>query len=586
VAIDREATLKNAEKFLRVGRLDAAIAEYLRVVDDQPGDWNSANTLGDLYMRAGRPGQAVPLYSRVANHLLAEGFYPKAAALFRKILKITPDDEDTQLRLAEISARQGLLADAKLYYSTIERRRRQQGNTTGADEIVVRLGTLDPEDLDARQAAARASERSGQLVEAARQYRDLYDEFLRTGRKADADNALRDCVRCDPAQRRPSLLPLARIELREGRLAQARALLDEHVATGAHAHGALLDLAEEMGGDSPEAAAQCGEVVADALVAVGDFGAAAAALQQLSATAPTNVTILLKLVEVCVDGGLEEATFDAQAQLADAYLTMGSAIEARVIAEDLVERQPDNAAHIDRLRRALGALNVEDVEAAIAERTSAATQEEPVHVESVASDVANLTASAAVPPIHAEPSPTEEEPRPALPSVEIDLTGLLGDLQGQAAVPAAPVAPPHDLERVFSEIRAQVEAADPDAAGDHMDLARTYLEMGMRDEAIGSLEIAARSPRHRFAAASMIGEIYRDEGDLRAAIEWLERSVEAPAPDAERGRALLYDLGDLLETVGETARALAVFLELNADTPDYRDVSARVARLARVETEG
>jgi len=586
VAIDREATLKNAEKFLRVGRLDAAIAEYVRVVEDQPRDWNSANTLGDLYMRAGRPGQAVPLYSRVANHLLAEGFYPKAAALFRKILKITPDDDDTQLRLAEISARQGLLADAKLYYSTIEKRRRQQGNATGADEIVVRLGTLDPEDLDARLTAARASERSGQLVEAARQYRDLYDEFLKTNRQTDADHVLRDCVRCDPGQRRSSLLPLARIELREGRLAEARALLEEHAATGAHAHGALLDLARDIGGDSPEAAAQCVEVVADALVADGDFGAAAAALQQVSATAPSNVTILLKLVEICVDGGLEEATFDAQAQLADAYLTKGSAMEARVIAEDLVARQPDNAVHIDRLRRALRALSVEDVEAAIAERTSAAMQEEPGQFETAASAVPNLPASAALPPIHAEEPPVEEEPQPAPTSVEIDLTGLLGDLQGQAAAPAAPVTPPQDLERVFSDIRADVEAADPDAAGDHVDLARTYLEMGMRDEAIGSLKIAARSPRHRFAAASMIGGIYRDEGDLRAAIEWLERSLDAPAPDAERGRALLYDLGDLLETVGETARALAVFLELNADTPDYRDVSARVARLARVETEG
>jgi tetratricopeptide (TPR) repeat protein len=585
VAIDREATLKNAEKFLRVGRLDAAITEYVRVVEDQPRDWNSANTLGDLYMRAGRPGQAVPLYSRVANHLLAEGFYPKAAALFRKILKITPDDDDTQLRLAEISARQGLLADAKLYYSTIEKRRRLQGNATGADEIVVRLGTLDPEDLDARLTAARASERSGQLLEAARQYRDLYDEFLKTNRQTDADHALRDCVRCDPGQRRSSLLPLARIELREGRLAEARTLLEEHVAAGAHAHGALLDLAREIGGDSPEAAAQCVEVVADALVAAGDFGAAAAALQQVSAAAPSNVTILLKLVEICVDGGLEEATFDAQAQLADAYLTKGSAMEARVIAEDLVARQPDNAAHIDRLRRALRALRVEDVEAAIAERTSAATQEEPVH-ETAASAVPNLPEAAAVPPTHSEPPSVEEEPQPAPTSMEIDLTGLLGDLQGQAAAPAASVAPPPDLERVFSEIRADVEAVDPDAAGDHVDLARTYLDMGMRDEAIESLKIAARSPRHRFAAASMIGGIYRDEGDLRAAIEWLERSVDAPAPDAERGRALLYDLGDLLETVGETARALAVFLELNADTPDYRDVSARVARLARVETEG
>ena len=49
MAFDREDSLKKAEKLLRQGRLDAAIAEYQLVVEGQPRDWNTANTLGDLY---------------------------------------------------------------------------------------------------------------------------------------------------------------------------------------------------------------------------------------------------------------------------------------------------------------------------------------------------------------------------------------------------------------------------------------------------------------------------------------------------------------------------------------------------------
>jgi len=59
VALDREDTLKKADKLLRQGRLDAAIAEYLRVVEDQPRDWNTANTLGDLYVKAKQADMAV-----------------------------------------------------------------------------------------------------------------------------------------------------------------------------------------------------------------------------------------------------------------------------------------------------------------------------------------------------------------------------------------------------------------------------------------------------------------------------------------------------------------------------------------------
>jgi len=38
VALDRDDTLKKAEKLLRQGRLDAAIAEYVRVIEEQPRD--------------------------------------------------------------------------------------------------------------------------------------------------------------------------------------------------------------------------------------------------------------------------------------------------------------------------------------------------------------------------------------------------------------------------------------------------------------------------------------------------------------------------------------------------------------------
>ena len=68
MAIDREDTLKKAEKLLRQGKLDAAIAEYVKVVDEHPGDWATANTLGDLYVRAGQQNMAAAQYTRIGRH--------------------------------------------------------------------------------------------------------------------------------------------------------------------------------------------------------------------------------------------------------------------------------------------------------------------------------------------------------------------------------------------------------------------------------------------------------------------------------------------------------------------------------------
>ena len=147
MAIDRAEAVKKAEKLLRQGKLDLAIAEYQRMIEEQPRDWNIRNTLGDLYVRASQLQKAVAQYEHIADHLFTDGFFAKAAALYKKILKIKPDEESVQLHLADISAKQGLLADARGYLNAVANRRKQRGDTAGADEVIIRLGSLDPGDF-------------------------------------------------------------------------------------------------------------------------------------------------------------------------------------------------------------------------------------------------------------------------------------------------------------------------------------------------------------------------------------------------------------------------------------------------------
>jgi tetratricopeptide (TPR) repeat protein len=641
LAFDREETLKKAEKLLRQGRLDAAIAEYARVVDDQPRDWNTLNTLGDLYARAGQTDKAATMYARIADHLFHEGFYPRAAALYKKILKIKPDEESAQLTLGEISAKLGLLLDAKAYFSAIAERRRARNDRAGADEMVVRLGSLDPADVDARIAAARILEQQGDHVLASFRYRELHGDLLEKGRKAEALGALREAVRLNPddkegrielgrdavasgdfdsartyldretAGQDPSLLlALATIELRSGGVERGRELLGELLGIDRELRHPIVELAWTLAGSSADAAFVCVECAVDASLAANDYADAAGILQEFVARVPTQIPALLKLVEVCVDGGLEATMYETQAQLADAYLSAGQAGEARVIAEDLVAREPWERAHIDRFRKALVLLKVADPDALIAERLSG---QAPFMAKDPFADVGDESPAAPVDVIGEHAPLAPEPPRPAsVPVVgetasraqadavvatdkpkkpagvdEIDLTRLLGDLQGTPSMPPSSDPPPEreNLDEVFQDFRDEVSRhTGAEEAAQHLKLARTYLEMGMPDEAVGSLQTAARSPRYRFEAASTLGRLYRDQQDLPHAIEWLERAAEAPAPGVEDGRALLYDLGITLESARETARALAVFMELQADAGEYRDVSARVDRLSNVQT--
>ncbi len=132
--IDRDATLKQAEKLLRQGKLDGAIAEYVRLVEDQPRDWNTVNALGDLYVRAGELDRAVAQFTRIADHLFDEGFLPKAAALYKKALKARPTTTHTLLRLADFAAA-GLSADARVYLRQLAKPRRDRGDERGAARL-------------------------------------------------------------------------------------------------------------------------------------------------------------------------------------------------------------------------------------------------------------------------------------------------------------------------------------------------------------------------------------------------------------------------------------------------------------------
>lgn len=751
---DRDATLRKAQKLLRQGRLDLAVAEYRSVIDHQPSDWNTANTLGDLYVRAGQVDNAVAQYIRIADHLATEGFMPKAAALYKKILKIKPNEERALSQLGEIAGTQGLLADAKSAFATLAEQRRGRGDRHGAAEARIRLGDLEGVDFDARLVGARARVEIGDASGAANRLKELADDLQERGKEAAAVELLREAVELGPddleirsrlmrayaargdlvrarefattaselkeiaealfqngreddglgalaaaveldpadsgirahlakayiargdiAQARSVLSPevagsdpellwtLAEMELRDGNIEQGTRILRDILKTDPARRDTLVILGCSVAESNADAGFGCIEVAASEAIAVDEWGSAAAALNEFVNRVPNHIPALMRLVEICVDGGLEATMHSAQAQLADAYLSAGLGAEARVIAEDLVAREPWERANIERFRQALGLLGEADIDAIIADRLSGhtpftsmdflwsepaptpepAVEEPPPAPEPVTSAAQAVPATPAkeereIKPPAPTPAPREpvvvqaaaSRPEKAAPhrrepqadrdvfklgpnaldlnallqeseqatedrreapreAPEVDLSGVILDMKpGEAAAPG-PVQPASakNLAGVFKAMRDEtIHDSSPEVAEQHLKLAATYLEMGMQDDAVKAFQVAARSPRHRFQAAGQLARLFLDRGMSTQAIEWLERAAEAPAPDAESAHALLYDLATTLESLGESARALAVLLELQAEAGDYRDVADRLEHLTKVQMGG
>lgn len=687
---DREAALKAAEKALKLGKVDAAIAEYVKVVEAQPRDWNSANALGDLYVRGKQIEKGVQQYTRIADHLAEEGFYPKAAALYKKILKIKPDDEYSMLQSGDLAAKQGTLADAKQYFLQVAERRKARGDRKGAAEVAIKLGTLDPEDLDARLRAGQLAAEMGDTAVALREFREVASKLEQKDRHTDAlvplqlaydldssDAAIRgrlfaaylvtnpeaarkvadgigelkevaaafekagqgdaaldvlgEVANLDPsdleiraslalayvgrgdlekarsylsaetAGSNPALwLTLAEMELRAGRFPEGKAAVGQALSLDREQAQTAVVLGCRLAEANSEAGYQPIDAVADAALAEGDYTAAAVALHEFTTRVRSHLVALMRLVEICVDGDLEGTMYEAQAALADAYLDAGRAMEARIISEDLVAREPWNKTNIERFRRALVMLGEGDPDAIIADRLSG----DSPFMATEKMDLNDGVSFDTPPPPEPEPPPmapvvearaprVEAKPAPAADSasMEIDLTDLLAEPEPVAEAPAKALPlvppPPRSLDQVFRGMRDESNrASSEEAAAEQYRLALTYHEMGMVDDAIKALEAAARSPRQRFDSASMLGRLYLERKDTNYAIEWLERAAEAPAPTPDAGRALLYDLAKTLESIGEHSRALAVFVELESESGGYRDVAGQIERLSKVQARG
>ena len=460
--VDRDATVKKAEKLLKEGKLPAAIREYVGLVEERPDDWVSANALGDLYVKAGDMDRAVELFIRAADHLYKEGFYPRASAVFKKVLKIKDGNDHAIWHLADIAERHGLLLDARSYYARLIRDRRSRNDERGAVGCLVRLALFEDADAEAMTTAARALIPLGESKKAARLMLSAADDLTKHGRSSEALAILTEAAQLSPEDR----------EIRE-RLADVSGDGSEPATVSASA--------------SPTAQGEPVEVPAIALVAA-----------------------------------VSDAAIDHAASGVDAVIPAAA--------------------------NAGPALDVPDeVTAAVAEFA-----EEGTIVLSPGEDMGAVLA--------------EIE---ALPDPEL-----------------AELAEPRDLESIFEELRAKVARDQETKAREQYDRALRHLEEGKPDEAVANLEEAARTPTVRFEAASRLARILVARGDLPAAVEWMERAVEAPPPTPEEGFALLYELADALGRLGETARALAVLMEIEADSAGYRDVRERIALLSQAQAGG
>ena len=186
MAIQREQVVQTAEKYVSRGKIEPAIREYRKLLADNPNDINTLNRIGDLYARIQRIDEAVDFFTQIAEQYADEGFFVKAIAIYKKIIKLDPTRLEVYEKLAELYHRQGLVNEARTQYQVLADYYQKHDNAASAIAIYQKMADLEPNNPSYHVKLAEIYQ-SQQLIEKAmNEYRVIAEMMIAHGRAQDA----------------------------------------------------------------------------------------------------------------------------------------------------------------------------------------------------------------------------------------------------------------------------------------------------------------------------------------------------------------------------------------------------------------
>ncbi|HEX9186711.1 MAG TPA: tetratricopeptide repeat protein, partial [Vicinamibacteria bacterium] len=382
--INQVKARQDADAAEKAGRFDKAVEVLSQVVKENPRDWNTVNRIGDLYAKLNNLKAANEQYVKVAKYFADDGFYLKAIAVWKKVLRNDPSMIEGNKELGELYARQGLVAEAKQTLSLVIDEYVKRNRIREAGDALRKMAEVDPSDVKVRIRLAELYAREGHQEKAAGEYVAIADELVKKGHLAEAAQLVEKALRSGP--RGPRLLAAAaRVNLVQKDFARAIEHLEEARRASPADREVSLRLAEAfLGSRRPEEARrvlegllqrdpadqdarqQLGHVYlvegrpdeafdqvlpsVERLVERRQIDRAAALLQQIVQRHPAHVRTLAKLVELYRQSRNDMLVAQTYSQMVEAHLAGGRLDLAASIVEILVQLEPHNDQHRSKLR--------------------------------------------------------------------------------------------------------------------------------------------------------------------------------------------------------------------------------------------
>jgi tetratricopeptide (TPR) repeat protein len=384
MALNKAKVLKSAEKYVVQGKISHAIAEYQKLIKEDPTDLPLVNTLGDLYVRIGNTPEAVKCFTRLAESYDNGGFVVRAIAMYKKVSKIDSGQIQSLSRLADLYLRQGLNSEARAHYLQVADYLVKKGELDNAIAVYQRISQVDPENPAVDGKIAEALQKLGKKQDALGSYLSAGLKSRRKGALDEAVDYLKKALQLDendvqaqlayaevlsdlgkPTEAlaalnriplhdfKPEVLETSfSIHLRAGNAAEAEKAASQLLELDGQYFKLFLTLAnsEMARGNLDKAAEQAGKV-AELSVKHGEGKLVEAQLKGILQKSPDHIPALLELVKFYTCSNQRQYLAPLLEKAGASYTRSGQLAEAASVYYQLVQLEPSDLVHRENLRQ-------------------------------------------------------------------------------------------------------------------------------------------------------------------------------------------------------------------------------------------
>jgi tetratricopeptide (TPR) repeat protein len=573
------------------------------------------NRVGDLFIRLGRPADAVRYYEQAADHYADAGLFNNAIALCNKALRYLPNRVTLYRKLGRFSASQGFLTDARRWFLEYAEYMVQKGDLDEALEALADFAN-SADDPEVRVDYARRLAEHDRGEDAYAEFRKAYAAWLSAGDN-EAAARLRDEVRAALPDAPDLAEDVTAVEAGPGpRSSALPGYADEQPPVAAAAPPAPEVVEPVAAGDAEEA------------TPLPTYDDEAAPPSTREDVAPPTEEEAAVTGEAAPLAGFEAT--GAEPEAAPAVSSLAGLESTHVAAGDvgqvnelegLETHRADDVDDVEDVDDVPPLPLLDDEEAAREEEAieaGAADHDDPASIagSAVADDrhaadeiygVGVVDANAppeaetALPEFTPEPeesvaADTEAEadgrpvrgPADAAPAGEyVDLFAFINPEEDRVRATRFFVeekAPTGDEDRDFAEMLAEFKAkvaahVGEDDQGSHYDLGLAYKEMGLIDEAIGEFQVALRAGANRLKVFEELGQCFILKRQPSIAIKILGRALQTEHRDELEMIGVFYHIGRAYEDLGQTGEARDAYERVLGLDISFRDVMDRIGRL-------